>query len=822
MHKMRPGARHWCSRLALGGLALLTLWITGCTPHVLDVDISQERFDVATPPLDGSHTVIQSFVCQRSNLCEIELLPTVYQTQGQGTLTLHLRSPATDNTELATQSTDVAHIHRNVPFRFTFAPQRDSAGKTYELLIEGSPGVHVGFWYNSVNAYGDGQLKLDGRSTAGDLHFITRCHYDLLVMAHEVRVLLRSAWWAVPLAFLLLLPGYVFWYGLNLAKSSEPIANLALSLATSLAIVPVALLWSTVFGLHWERTFCLAAFAVLALYALARLLRTRFGDLAPWTDVGNRRSIVAAMILFALTLLVRFVQIRNLVLPAWVDSPQHALVTELVAMHGQVPQSYEPFLPASNFIYHFGFHADAAVFHWLSGLAIPQAMLILGQVLNAASGLMAYLLTLRLTGRKLAAMVAALVVGLISYMPAYYVSWGRYTQLTGLLLLPAALVTAMDWLEAKRRDYRLLLMAGLTQTGLFLTHSRVTVFSVSFLVTYLFYESIVHWRRKNQGANLELWGRAGLFILLALGLSGPWLVQVITGIHTALRAAGRSLRGDPSYNAFPWGFLFIARNRELMALAAIGIVGGLLRRKKETVWILAWCGLVALVVNPGWLGLPATSLVNNATTVIALFLPLSVLDAQAITFLWDHGPTTFGALFARLGLQRSAATAVRATLVVLLVGAAVWGAWGMVSIVNPTTVLATAEDLEAMNWIKENTPPDAVFLINTRHWQLGAYVGTDGGYWIPQLTDRRTLLPALSYTYGTPDYVRHITDIAKTVSEIKDANDPKFQNILEQENVTHVYVGAKGGPLPPQMLLDSSRYRPVYSTGAVWIFEVTK
>jgi hypothetical protein len=146
----------------------------------------------------------------------------------------------------------------------------------------------------------------------------------------------------------------------------------------------------------------------------------------------------------------------------------------------------------------------------------------------------------------------------------------------------------------------------------------------------------------------------------------------------------------------------------------------------------------------------------------------------------------------------------------------------MVSIVNPATVLATVEDLSAMNWIKENTPLDAVFLINTRYWQLGTYVGTDGGYWIPQLTGRRTLLPALSYTYGAPDYVRHITDMARTVSEIKDADDPELQDILEQEKVTHVYVGARGGPLAPQMLLGNSRYRPVYSTGAVWIFEVRR
>jgi hypothetical protein len=519
----------------------------------------------------------------------------------------------------------------------------------------------------------------------------------------------------------------------------------------------------------------------------------------------------------ALTLLLRFAQIRKLVLPAWVDSNQHALVTELVAMHGQVPQSYEPLLPVQAFAYHFGFHADLAAFHWLSGLAIPQAMLVLGQVLNAASALMAYLLALRLTGRRVAAIAAAVVVGLVSFLPAYYVSWGRYTQLTGLLLLSPTMVAAMDWLEAKRRDYRLLLVAGLLNAGLFLTHARVTVFGICFLVVYLLFETIGHSRHAGRGMVLELWRRAVMLGLVAVGLCGPWLVQIVSAIYGALRAAGGSLRGDAAYNAFPWEFLYIARNRQLLVLAGLGAIWGLARRRRETVWILAWCGLVLLVINPSVLGLPTTSLLNNATAVISLFVPLSVLNGQAVTLLWDYGPSLAAPLKLRHG-----ATAIRATLVLLIACFALWGAWGMISIVNPTTVLAAAEDLAAMDWIQQNLSPQAVFLINTRLWQLGVYTGTDGGYWIQQMTGRRTLLPSIPHAYGTPEYVQHISQMARLVSEIKDGDDPRLLELVEQDGVTHVYLGAKAGPLTPQMFLDSPRYRPVYDSGAVWIFEVKK
>ena len=817
MHGMRYRARRWPSRFVIPGLMLLALWIAGCTPHVLDVDIAQERLDVATPPLDGSHTLAQSFVSQYANLSEIELLPAVYESPGQGTLTLHLHSLRAGRTELARQIVDVARISHNVPLRFSFPTQHDSAGTSYELRAEGEQGVRVGFWYSSVNAYGDGQLQLDGRYQAGDLRFITRSRYDLWLAAREAQTLLDGARLVVPLVALLLLPGGMLWAHLKPETVGDPIANVAMRMALSLATVPVALLWSTVLGVHWDRALCLVAFAAMAFCGAADLLRGQIRGEAIRLGGAERRSTVAMVMVLALTLLLRFAQIRKLVLPAWVDSNQHALVTELVAMHGQVPQSYEPLLPVQAFAYHFGFHADLAAFHWLAGLAIPEAMLVLGQVLNAASALMAYLLTLRLTRRRVAAITAAVVVGLVSFLPAYYVSWGRYTQLTGLLLLPPTMVATMDWLEAKRPDYRRLIVAGLLNAGLFLTHARVTIFGICFLVVYLLFETIGHSRHAGRGMLLKLWRRAAMLGLLTLGLSLPWLVRIGSVIYDTLRAAGGSLRGDAAYNAFPWEFLYIARNRQLLVLAGLGAVWGLSRRRRETVWILAWCGLVLLVINPSGLGLPTTSLLNNATAVISLFVPLSVLNGQAATLLWDYGPS----LAAPLNLPH-APMAIRVTLVLLIAGLALWAAWGMVSIVNPTTVLATAEDLAAMDWIQQNLSPQAVFLINTRLWQLGVYTGTDGGYWIQQMTGRRTLLPSIPHAYGTPEYVQHISHMARLVSEIKDGDDPRLLEIVEQDGVTHVYLGAKGGPLTPQMFLDSPRYRPVYDSGAVWIFEVEK
>lgn len=822
MFRANQGRTNRGGRNVLVALVFLAVLATSCQTFVLDADVVQARSDAATPPLDGSHTLVQSFSCQRPNLCEIELLPAVYGTPGEGTLTWQLTSMV-DRREVAAQSIPVSEIHHNVPLRFTFPPQRDSAGQTYTLLLEGTAGVRVGFWRSSLNAHGGGELLVDGSTDPGDLRFTTRCRCDVSTMFEQLWAsFLPQMGLLIPLGVLLLLPGYALRHRVRLRPGSDPVATLALNIAFSLAVLPVALLWSTALHLTWQRRLCQAAFGLLALYALVRLVRTRCSDMASWIDAKHRGLVLTMTALLGATWLLRLAQIRNLVLPAWVDSLQHVLVTEIVTLHGQVPQSYEPLLPVTTFSYHFGFHTDMAVFTWLSGLPIPEGMLILGQALNAACALAAYLLAVRLTKRKIAGVAAAAVVGLVSYLPAYYVSWGRYTQLTGLLLLPAALVTALEWLEAEERDYRALLGAGLMQAGLFLTHARVSIFGACFLLAYLLFTSGAHVRGDNGRRNGELWGRSALLGLLGLGLSAPWLVQLISTMLAAWRSAGGRLSGEPSYNAIPLGLLLIARNRELMALATVGAVIGLLQRRRETVLVLLWCLLVALLVNPGWLGLPSTELLNNATAVIALFLPLSILSGQAVMFLWDKAPLALQRLSIRWRCTRHVATAVRGALALLLAGTALWSGWGTVSILNPGTILATAQDRAAMTWIRDNTAPDALFLINARHWQLGTYTGTDGGYWIPLLTGRRTLLPVLAYSYGRPEYVQHVTELARVVSETKDAQEVEFRAIVEHEGVAYVYIGAKGGPLTPEMFFGSAGYRPVYNSGEVWIFEVVR
>src|SRR4030042_1177968 len=86
----------------------------------------------------------------------------------------------------------------------------------------------------------------------------------------------------------------------------------------------------------------------------------------------------------------------------------------------------------------------------------------------------------------LSGLFAAIITGFITPMPAYYTSWGRYTELTGLLILPAAFTLVLLLMEVNksRRKFLIVFLSAITLGGLFLVLYLVTVFLGCLFVSY--------------------------------------------------------------------------------------------------------------------------------------------------------------------------------------------------------------------------------------------------------------------------------------------------------------------------------------------------
>ena len=789
----------------LGALLLLS-----CAPYRLRLDREQPLSTNATPALSNGDPLAQSFVADHDRLRAVQImpasLPATYAPYPGPAITLTLRQDTPAATIVATDTAALADLRANEFYQFSFPLQSNSRGKRYLLEATGREAARVSLQQSAFDVFAGGETWVGSEKAPGDWTFRTYYEEDVpMLLRYLADGVAGNGWLAIPLLLLLFLPGFVA-YALILPDRSPEIPEaLAFSFGLSLALIPLAYLWAHALHLQINRPLLVAGFAALAVAAVAtlRLRRDRHGSWRPSARTSKPSLLLWGFVLL-LTVAVRYLEIRDIVLPLWVDSVFHASVTQLFLQQGGVPATYRPLMPVDHFVYHFGFHALAATFAWLTGLSVPRVLLGLGQTLNALLILPVYVLVRHLSGRRLAGLIAMLIVGLVSLMPAYYVSWGRYTQLTGLALLPICMVATQQWLQTSTHRARHLTLAALCVAGLLLTHYRVLVYYALFVFADLLVQTATKRR-----LSVQSWRRAAWLAVAVALLTAPWLVNLGRQMVLPLLANNQGLASSPTYNAFPWEFVWIRHNGSLMALAAGGMIWAILRRNRAMLTVVLWVGLVGLAANPNLVGLRPIWLINNATAVISLFLPMAIFGGYLLADLLAMARR-------RISPRSRALIEPAAALAIVLVG--LWGAWSLVDVVNPVTALATSDDQAALAWVDQTLPPDARFIINTRFWQNDVYTGSDGGYWLTPLTGRSALLPMSHYIYGSPDYIRRITSLAKETATLSSVDDAGFLETLRAEKVTHVYVGAKGGALTAGALIASPHFRPVYHHGAAWVF----
>lgn len=792
-------------------------------------DAVQERLDRASAPLRPGHTLSQTFLSRHAGLKAIELLLVVYDESRELPPSAHIaltleRVDRADRASLRVElgAQDLKHNQR---LRFDFGPLVDSEHATYRFTLSCDGDYGLGFWHTTTEAYAYGEMWEDATKGPGDLYFVTFYDYRPLDALNDLwSAIWRYGRYVPALLGLLFLPGLLLCLSFPPASRYDMPSYLALALALSVAAWPLLLLWASAAGIKLTRERAWGLVAVLLVANVYGGTRTMKGAHA---HQGNAARLlrelkpcsaclpdIALAVVLLLTLATRLLHVRELVVPAWVDSLHHTLITQLIAEGGTVPSSYRPYLPMEDFHYHFGFHANAAMFTWLTGLPAHQAVLLLGQALNAAAALAAYAGAACLARSRWAGVAGALCVGLLSSMPAYYVSWGRYTQLTGLLLLPA-LCQVTSQLLAGKGSSRGSWVFGVTLVGgLALTHYRVLVFYSFFVLAYI---PLALWRAGRMGFGLRRVFLAALALAaLSLAAISPWAARFLGHVLPRVgEVYGGWAAPEGASNILSLAVLEMGWGRPLLYVAGAGAVWGLLRHKGKVLVLLATVGLCLLAANLHLVGLDDIWLIHNESVMISLWLPMGLLCG------WLVGDVI--ALLER-ALKRLARHGLGEELLPLLLASgtivlALWGSWHLVDVLNPITVLVTPEDLWAIEWVAQNTPPEARFLINTGKWMQEIRMGTDAGWWLPLLAKRQTSLPCVLYAQGPKAYREAVNDLARTVEESKSLDDPALRARLAHEGITHVFVGARGGRLMPKELDASPYYRLRYASGPVRVYE---
>lgn len=848
--------------------------LTGCV-SMSDPEESQEYRSDVVATVQAGQVVGQTFVSRRARLNGIQLwLRAGPEPAAPGaTLTVQLYHAPGDLSPLVTIPLPVSTIPEGSPLKIALPPQADLPGQGYFITLTTHEAA-LQVLGRSEDAYPRGQLYAGGAPQDADLSFRLTYDYDPAAMLGDLGRALASAWLLLPLALTLWLPGRVLLGLTGLASRLDGGERAAVSIGLSLGLIPLALTWTSLVRLPWSRAGVWVGMALLlaALAIQVRHGRAASGRVAPAAPeksrakaalswLWQRRAGLALAAIFVLTLAVRLAMTRDLAGPAWVDSVHHAMITRLIMEQGAFPPSYAPFLDIETASYHPGFHSAAAVFTWLSGLDLPAALLLLGQALNALVVFSVYLFTTSLTRNRAAAVCAALIAGLFTPMPAYYTSWGRYTQLASLLLLPAALAWIVWMLEGRvRRSWRPLLLAAVASGGLFLTHYRVIAFLGLLLIAYLgvyvlggalrrlvaatlgpdrepqepqpkpvdrrvaweglrfglsqLLEAVRRWARDTGpwwAASRGVLAAAGWVALtagLAIALTLPWWPATLTTLF--IPRFGYEIT-TPAFSDFSWSYLTAALGKLSLGLAGGGLLVGLLRRRAFALHLPLWAGLMFLAANLAAWGLPGGTFINNTSVEILLFMPLAALggylSGEALRAGLKYLPRRGGWAYAAVFLAAGAALAVA-------------GARQILPILNPATLLLREADSPAIAWIEQNVPAGETVLINPFAWGYNIYAGSDGGAWIIPLAGRKTLPPPVLYGLSASgDKINRINEIIRQALDLSQKPAELHAYLLSQ-GIHYIFIGARGGAFSPRLLSASPLFETRYAQEGAWVFQL--
>lgn len=870
---------------------LILLLASGCAPLVKTEQAAQTGYF----PLHAGLSQGQTFVARYGGLQGIDLY---LRPEGgspvsvEGQVLLHLKAKIDDTEDLRTAQIPLSEIREPGYYRFSFKPIQSSNQHYYQAIVEiqGSGRLEAG--YAAGNSYLNGAAYQNEAPLDAQLAF--RLAYEPILAARALaREGLNWLIWLAIAAWLFILPGWgvlsLLWPGWGALHWAE---KLGLGGGLSLALYPVLVLWTNLVGLYLGAIYAWLP-PLIGLFALLYknrppVLRCSLPALSGEPSVGSAspspRTVtkflpdMAFLFIVTLTILTRFWAMRGLEAPMWGDSMQHTMITQLILEHGGLFRSWLPYSELTTFTYHFGFHTLAAAFAWITHLPSAQATLITGQLVNIAAVIFLYPLALRLTKSPWGGILAVLVAALLAPQPMVYINWGRYTQLAGQAILPAAITLAWVFLEGssqqltpqgtqrrderygalyrprlrsawyrlrssvKHTDLRLLIPGWLMLGGLALTHFRVLVFAATFFVIYfvlevglrdqrlqLQYESTV----KNSKWRMQtvFWRTAGLGIGAWL-IFMPWFMNLFGGktplIFSNQITTPVSQLSDftQQYNSI--GNLFLYLPPLLWVLMPLLAGYALWQRNRGIALVSCWWFFTFLIANPQWFQLPGAGAISTFAVMIAIYIPAGLLIGGGAAMLVERSLIVETLHATSLLYHHS--TTVKTILLACLFAISLWGArLRLYDVDIPGHAMLTRPDTQAMQWIMDNTPPTSRFLVNS-FFAYNNYVvaGSDAGWWLTLLTHRQTTLPPMNYGSEqgpSPDYRQWINRLPSLVLN-NGLDDPAVLDEMKKRQITHVFIGQQQGSvnylgpkLEPSLLLKSFNYRLVYHQDRVWIFE---
>ena len=341
----------------------------------------------------------------------------------------------------------------------------------------------------------------------------------------------------------------------------------------------------------------------------------------------------------------------------------------------------------------------------------------------------------------------------------------------------------------------------------------------TFIVVLLLFWGLPKWR-----FNLKIWGQT-LVRLLVIGVVGiicflPWGLQLIGGnLANAMEASVTVgaptariatelgvFRGLSDYIAIPY-----------LGIALVAIIWALIRRNWIAALLPLWFVLLTGYMAGAAIKLPGANMLQGFAILIAVYIPAALLLG------WS-----FGEIMQLAEKVSSDWLLALISCVIILVAA--WLGWQQRLLLDlPRYQLVTPADLRAMDWIRESTPTEANFLVESFVYGNTA-AGSDAGWWLPLLVQRANMLPPQYAQFNEisqpPNYTQMVVDLVTMLKE-NPITAPESLTALCNWGITHIYNGQGQGQVGGSQLYSPSdldaapdTFRRIYHQDRVSIFSV--
>ncbi len=789
------------------------------TAPIINTDIDQHRVNSAAPILEDGLQVEQTFVANRHGLSGVNVLLVRYDGVEQNDNSFLTVELLDDQGQVISSRTVLTEeLEHNHMLRLTFDPIRDAYNRQFVIRASGGENTAFSVWGYSLDVYEAGGVALsdDSRFTAvQDLRFTTQ--YNLVpqeVWRYLTHVLLGDGLILLLSLLVLPLPGALALLAYSPSWRWERWAYWGTAVALGIAIWPIFWFYTSLVGLRWTSGL-LWGVVVLGwlIYLRFTILRHRSAQVTDSRRISRRTSTQPPIpnpqspipnyqlpIILLASLAVRLLTVRDLAFPPWVDSTRHAVITAVMMEKGQVLTNYAPFLPVDNFPYHFGFHTLSTTLMLMGGFELERFLLIFGQLLNGLVPLSIYTAVYFLTRRRETAVFCAFLVAFPFFFPGYYATWGRFTQLTGMIIMPVLLVKSWLLIRGGQVWRATWWMVGLLAAGLFLVHFRVFLLYVPFAILIWGFG----WRKNSRWFEM-----AGAITIGLVGIRAFALIQLN---RAQLATAGTEIT---NYNAFPtaylnagWDQYFIWLGVGLIPLLLLGVVGWR-RWGYFPLVLVVWTAVLFGLIWGDIFNFASRSVINLNSMYIILFAPFVMVIGVILAQFnrWGSQLPWWGTAAKNILLGA-------VTMVLLLFGARL-----QVEILNPVTILGRPADAKAITWLDDNLSDEAQVAVSSWLWLGNTWAGQDGGAWITPLTGRLSSTPPADYIYDL-GLLQRVNGFNDAASKIEDWSLPETAVWLQEQGMTHLFVGAGGGFFQPEQLIQNPNIELLYSQDGAFVFGI--